>query len=95
MPRVLKPCGTHAAYQRHLRLGEKPCAECTRAKRNYQRDWNKANRKELPPLKPCGTEAAYRRHLRRGESPCAACRAAESAASTKRRADRAAESRAA
>ena len=27
----LLPCGTHAAYQRHLRAGEKACKECRAA----------------------------------------------------------------
>lgn len=29
--RVLKPCGTSAAYRRHLRNGEEACAECKAA----------------------------------------------------------------
>lgn len=29
--RVLAPCGTEAAYRRHLRGREEPCAECRRA----------------------------------------------------------------
>lgn len=29
MARELKPCGTEAAYRRHLRKGEEPCAKCT------------------------------------------------------------------
>lgn len=28
MTRTLKPCGTTAAYRRHLRKGEKPCGAC-------------------------------------------------------------------
>ena len=28
MTRELKPCGTWAAYQRHLRNQETPCTEC-------------------------------------------------------------------
>lgn len=31
MPRPLKPCGTDAAYQRHLRHGEQPCTACREA----------------------------------------------------------------
>lgn len=31
MSRELQPCGTPAAYRRHLRAGEKPCVECLRA----------------------------------------------------------------
>ncbi len=29
----LKPCGTEAAYRRHLRAGETPCLACRRANR--------------------------------------------------------------
>lgn len=39
-PRVLKPCGTNAAYQRHKRKGEYPCVPCigahTRDNKEYQ-----------------------------------------------------------
>lgn len=31
MARGLKPCGTMAAYRRHLRRGEDPCDECREA----------------------------------------------------------------
>ena len=31
MARELRPCGTPAAYRRHLRNGEKPCLPCARA----------------------------------------------------------------
>jgi hypothetical protein len=31
MPRTLSPCGTEAAYRRHLRHGEEPCDDCKRA----------------------------------------------------------------
>ena len=31
MARDLKPCGTTAAYQRHLRHGETPCDACREA----------------------------------------------------------------
>lgn len=30
-----KPCGTIAAYRRHLRAGERPCKQCTEANRLY------------------------------------------------------------
>ncbi len=36
MGRALKPCGTNAAYHRHLRRGEQPCAECLEARRQYE-----------------------------------------------------------
>lgn len=31
MPRKLKPCGTPAGHERHLRRGERPCDACRRA----------------------------------------------------------------
>ena len=37
MPRSLAPCGTHAAYKRHLRAGEKACDACRVAARDYTR----------------------------------------------------------
>ncbi|GAC1408744.1 MAG: hypothetical protein NVSMB60_30270 [Mycobacterium sp.] len=36
--RHLKPCGTHAAYTRHKKAQEPPCALCVRAERDYQRN---------------------------------------------------------
>lgn len=33
MARQLKPCGTYAAYARHLKHNEKPCEPCTEANR--------------------------------------------------------------
>jgi hypothetical protein len=33
MARPLKPCGTRAAYQRHLKNREVPCQACTEANR--------------------------------------------------------------
>lgn len=34
---TLQPCGTHAAYQRHVKRGEEPCANCRAAAAEYQR----------------------------------------------------------
>lgn len=87
MSRDLKPCGTRAAYQRHMRAGEEPCDPCRDAMRSANRQFEesrpprKRNRREL---KPCGTRAAYNRHRRNGETPCDACRAANSAATSSR-----------
>lgn len=36
-PRELKPCGTPAAYRRHLRYGEKPCDACREAEYSRNR----------------------------------------------------------
>ena len=74
----LKPCGTTAAYQRHLRRGEEPCRECREAARRADRG-RKRNRTQPRQLQPCGTRAAYQRHIRAGEVPCEACREANRA----------------
>lgn len=77
MARRLRPCGTVAAYSRHLRRGEEPCQPCRTANTAYQREY-KANPKPPRPLMPCGTAAAYARHIRNDEEPCAPCREAHS-----------------
>ena len=38
MTRELQPCGTWAAYKRHLRSGEKACPACLQAARNQKND---------------------------------------------------------
>lgn len=40
----LKPCGTHAAYQRHRKRGESPCTACKDAEAAYVRERAKAKR---------------------------------------------------
>lgn len=32
---ALQPCGTQAAYQRHIRARERPCGPCAEANRAY------------------------------------------------------------
>jgi hypothetical protein len=66
----LKPCGTVAAFQRHVRNREIPCEACREAKNQDQL----ARAHWKPKLVPCGTYGAWRRHIRHGESPCRACR---------------------
>lgn len=39
---ALKPCGTEAAYRRHLRAGEDPCDECREAHRSVNAIGRKA-----------------------------------------------------
>lgn len=34
--RLLKPCGTHAAFERHRAHGEQPCQDCIDAEHHYQ-----------------------------------------------------------
>ena len=74
--KALQPCGTQAAYRRHLSKGEQPCDACRAAAAAYQRDRLRAIRsgeREVRQLQPCGTRAAYRRHLKRNETPCEDC----------------------
>lgn len=72
--RELKPCGTHAAYRRHIAHGEDPCEACLEAEREYKRN-RRAEKGSKPrgELRPCGTTAAYERHVYHGEVPCDAC----------------------
>ena len=36
-PRILKPCGTNAAYKRHLDMKEEPCTPCRKAHSREQK----------------------------------------------------------
>ena len=64
----LRPCGTYAAYRRHLAQGEEPCEDC-KAARSAQARGERVTR----TLQPCGTYAAFHRHKKKGEEPCDAC----------------------
>ena len=46
MTSKLKPCGTAAAYRRHLRNDEAPCDECKRAVREQEQARRAAKRAE-------------------------------------------------
>lgn len=48
MPRPLQPCGTHAAYKRHKRRGERPCDACARAAREFSRRQRERARGGVP-----------------------------------------------
>ncbi|WP_395109829.1 hypothetical protein [Actinomadura sp. SCN-SB] len=56
MARDLKPCGTTAAYQRHLRRGETPCDACREASNAENRgserhkQWGRARMRALVAL---------------------------------------------
>ena len=43
-PAPLKPCGTTAAYQRHVRHGEDPCGPCREARNAANRAYRRAAR---------------------------------------------------
>jgi hypothetical protein len=38
MPKTIKPCGTIAAYRRHLRNSEQPCEACRLEWARYNRE---------------------------------------------------------
>lgn len=88
--RERKPCGTRAAYQRHLTWGEEPCDACRAANNEVaraERARNAAKRAKPPrELVPCGTPGAYYRHYDKGEKPCDVCREAENERRRDRRA---------
>lgn len=69
----LKPCGTPAAYRRHIRHGEEACAACLKAHSvdvlAFQRRGPAAPRE----LMPCGSDGGYHRHKRRKEPACVPC----------------------
>lgn len=44
MSREVQPCGTRAAYLRHRRNGEAPCAECSAANSGYTTAYAKEQR---------------------------------------------------
>lgn len=76
MGRPLAPCGSEAAYRRHLRWGQEPCDACRAEHARIQSEQRAGEPREL---RPCGTQAAYRRHLNHGEVPCRACTDAHAA----------------
>lgn len=76
-PRALKPCGTTAAYRRHLRRSETPCDACREAENSRNR---KPGGKPFQPARH-GTVSKYR-----GGCRCAPCTAANTEAMRARRA---------
>lgn len=92
MPRILKPCGTHAAYCRHINRGEQPCEPCKRAHAEHQHAYAAEHREARRAasrayylrhkdggsahLDPCGTPSAYQRHVRHQEEACTPCKTA-------------------
>lgn len=87
---TVQPCGTVAAYQRHVRDGQTPCEPCRQAKNaSLRKWWNDNRRKPLPELDwvVCdrgGSAAQAKAHRRRGQKPCAACLKAEARETTAR-----------
>lgn len=74
---TLRPCGTQAAYYRHRRRGETPCAGCRQAATDYEADRRRRlGRPSRASWRPpaCGTPAGYQYHRRLGEPTCRQCR---------------------
>jgi hypothetical protein len=69
----LLPCGTVAAYRRHIRNGEEACEDCLTA---------------INPARMCGTNAGYQKHHRNNETPCEPCRLARNKYMAQRRGTR-------
>lgn len=68
--RVVKPCGTNAAYVRHIKAGEKPCDPCRIAHNTYARSWTStapaaARKKAKDARKSTARWAAFRRLAKR------------------------------
>lgn len=76
MARELEPCGTNAAYIRHVRRKEPTCQACRDAHAAYNREHEGGGRPRGEAK--CGTQAGYDKHLRRRQETCAECRAAHS-----------------
>lgn len=70
----LAPCGTAAAYRRHLRKGE-PIDEACAA--DNRRRYHESIARTQPQ---CGTRRGYQKHRRDGETACGPCKAANAAA---------------
>ncbi|HEY9367890.1 WhiB family transcriptional regulator [Streptomyces sp.] len=87
--RPLAPCGTGAAYDRHVRNHEpvdNACREAHNAERRAARARKKAAAGE-PVAGPvvCGTRRGYRKHHSNGEPACDACRQANTDADNRLR----------
>ena len=71
---IMQPCGTNAAYIRHRKRGEAPCAACTEARREYVATWrNTPPEARRRPEAACGTYAGAVRHYRNKEPLCEPC----------------------
>jgi hypothetical protein len=80
----LKPCGTQAAYRRHIRRSETPCQPCKEAHAAERRDrYTAPSSADLPPIAH-GTPKGARQHWYRKDPICKPCRDAYNAAQRKR-----------
>lgn len=63
------PCGTTAAYSRHIRYGEVVDDECKAA---FEADRAEREAARIEAAK-CGTRNGHRKHERNSETPCTPC----------------------
>ena len=74
----LQPCGTVAAYRRHLYYRETPCDDCRAANRAYRRGLPAKGAASPGRVSAeCGTYSGYQRHRRRKEPACSPCKEAK------------------
>ena len=71
-PKPPAPCGTTAAYDRHIRDREPIDDACREAHTEYRRKI----RGRRPQSAKCGTRSGYQKHRRNGEQACDPCRQA-------------------
>jgi hypothetical protein len=78
--RELEPCGTKAAYRRHVRNGQEICPVCAEAKdRKFRAP--QPTLSLVPEVRPdCGTRSGHQWHTEHHETPCPDCTAAHQAA---------------
>lgn len=74
--RELKPCGTPAAYARHLKLREEPCDACRAANTDAKRRGSTPTPRLRKPIDH-GTPKGAKQHRYRREPLCPACREAQ------------------
>lgn len=79
MPRQLQPCGTNAAYARHIKAHEDVDSACRAAHNAYNAALAAGTLPGPPEPPPCGSVEAYDRHRYRSEPIDDLCRKAHSA----------------
>lgn len=82
--RRLAPCGTPAAYDRHVRNGE-PVDDPCRLAHNARNVQVRAEARHRSAAADHGTRSGYQKHLRAGTTPCDLCQQAHADTATRYR----------
>ena len=70
------PCGTDAAYRRHIKNGDPKCLPCRDAHNRTNARYDRHGRANSTHVREhCGTEQGLAEHSRRKERMCDKCRA--------------------